>query len=178
MTHGTFRSRGPDPPARTSGFTLIEALIAVALIGVGITALVLGAQSSTRVSAVGRDITQAALLAQHIREWTLKLPFSDRDPGDQTNPPGPDDRSPQDFVDDLDDLMDVTYSPPRDASGLAIQGADGWSQHITLEWKDPNSLSATVPPGSSDVVRAKVTVARDGRDVLTIGWLVMRRISE
>ncbi len=48
------------------------------------------------------------------------------------NPPGPDQSDPQTFVDDLDDLMDVTYSPPRDAHGLPIADMTSWSQTITL----------------------------------------------
>ena len=81
-------------------------------------------------------------------------------------------------MDDLDDLMDVTYSPPRNASGQAIAGLDGWSQHIALEWKDPDSLTSTVWPGLSDVVRVTVTISHHGREVLTTGWLAWRRVSE
>jgi len=161
-----------------AGFSLIETAITTALLGLGISALVVASRSGTQINAAGRDLTQAAYLVQEIREWTLKLPFSDPDPGDQYHPPGPDGSDPQTFVDDLDDLMDVTYSPPRDGDGNAISGMEGWSQHITLEWKDPDSLNTTVVAGSSDVILVTVTVARGGRDVLATGWLAVRRSTE
>ena len=160
------------------GFSLVEVAIATALLGIGIAALVVASRSSTQVNAAGRDTTQATYLAQEVREWTLKLPFSDQDPGDAGNPPGPDGSDPQQFVDDLDDLMDVTYSPPRDAEGVPMYTLAGWSQHITLEWRAPDSLGTTVAPGSTDVVRVTVTVAHNGQTVLTTGWLVTRRESE
>jgi len=150
-------------------------LIASALVGIGVTAIMTAMQSGTEVNSAGQEITQAAYLAQEIREWTLKLPFQDEDPGDRDNPPGPDGSDPQMFVDDLDDLINVTYSPPRDAAGTAISNMTGWSQQITLEWKDPDALCTTVPEGSSDVIHVSVAVARKGRTVLTAGWLVMRK---
>ena len=177
MLRRTVRTGDCEYPAANKGFTLIEALIASALVGIGIVALLVATKSGTQVNMAGRNITQATYLSQEIRERTLKLPFSDPDAGDAGNPPGPDESDPQD-IDDLDDLLDVTYSPPRDASGQVISDADGWSQHISLEWKDPDSLGTTVTVGSSDVIRVVITIARDGHDVLSTGWLVTRRSSE
>ncbi|KPK83615.1 MAG: hypothetical protein AMJ81_07800 [Phycisphaerae bacterium SM23_33] len=148
------------------------------LVAIGVVALVIAAQSGTQVNAAGREVTQATYLAQEIREWTLKLPFSDQDDGDKDNPPGPDGTNPQVLVDDLDDLMNVTYSPPRNANGTAVSDMTDWSQHITLEWKDPDSLTTTVSPGASDVIRVSVAVARRGETILTAAWLVVRRTSE
>ncbi len=178
MLRRTIHTGDSENPAVRKGFTLIEVLIATALIGLGVTALLVAAQSGTQVNMAGRDITQATYLAQEVREWTLKLPFSDPDDADAGNPPGPDGSDPLSFVDDLDDMIEVVYSPPRDASGGQISGLDGWTQRVNLEWKDPDSLLTTVSAGSSDVVRVVVTVEKDGRAVLSTGWLVTRRESE
>lgn len=147
------------------------------VIGTGIVALVHSMSAGTRVNDQGRSLTQAVFLAQEIREWTLKLPFSDPDAADAANPPGPDGTNPQTFVDDLDDLTDVTYNPPRDGTGAAIADMTSWSQTISLEWKDPNSLSTTVPTGSSDAVAVTVIVQYGGAEVLRTSWLVFRRPS-
>jgi Tfp pilus assembly protein PilV len=173
MTTPTIR-----PVRGGGGFSLVEAMIATVLVGIGVASVMVATKSGTEVNAAGRQITQASYLAQEIREWTLKLPFSDPDPGDKGNPPGPDGSSPQVFVDDLDDLMNVTYTPPRNASGVAIGDLADWSQKIRLDWKDPDSLTTTVAPGTSDVIAVTVTVACRGRDILTTGWLVTRRASE
>ena len=160
------------------GFSLIEVMVAVVLVGIGVASVMVAMQSGTQVNAAGRDITQAIYLAQEVREWTLKLPFSDTDPGDADNPPGPDGSDPQTFVDDLDDLMNVTYSPPRDASSNAMGELGDWSQHIALSWRDPDDLVTEVAAGSSDCIYVTVTIGRGGRDVLSTGWLVTRRVPQ
>ena len=119
-------------------------------------------------------MTQAVFLAQELREWTIKLPFSDLDEGDADKPPGPDGTIPQIFVDDLDDLMDVTYSPPRDGQGMSIYDMTGWSQTITLTWRDPDDLSTVVTAGTSDAIHVQVSIAYNGTEKLTTGWLVTR----
>ena len=155
------------------GFTLIEALIASAIVGLGLTAMLMASKSGTQVNASARDITQAINLGQEVREWTLKLPFLDPDTPD--NPPGPDGASPQTFVDDLNDLMNVTYSPPRDANGQAISDMTGWSQQITLSWRDPENLSETVTDGASEIIYVEVEISYEGQLVTTTGWLVTKR---
>lgn len=167
--------RRQHPRRGRRGFTLVEVLLASVTVGLGLVALMGAVRSSSQVNGTGRKITQASFLAQEIREWTMTLPFSDPDPGDQDNPPGPDAASPQVFVDDLDDLMDVTYSPPRDGQGLAIAGMSGWSQTITLTWRSPGNLMQTVTPGTSDVINVQVDVRCAGQSVLTANWLVARR---
>ncbi|MCE5327960.1 MAG: hypothetical protein LLG01_16250 [Planctomycetaceae bacterium] len=158
------------------GFSLIEAAIATALLALGVTALMLAVQSGTAANGAGRKMTQAVFLAQEIREWALRLPFVD--PQDPNNPPGPDGSSPQTFVDDLNDLMNVTYSPPRDAYGSPMTDMTGWSQTITMTWRDPNNLSTTVANGASDIVRVRVNVAFKGQEVLSTGFLAVRRSTE
>ena len=123
------RTRGGRPP---TGFSLIEAMIATVLVGIGVASVMVATRSGTEVNAAGRAITQATYLVQEIREWTLKLPFSDQDPGDAYNPPGPDGSDPQTFVDDLDDLMEATLSPPVGGNGTPLPDKDGWSQSVAL----------------------------------------------
>lgn len=160
------------------GFTLIEVAVATAIIGIGVVALLVAIASNTRVNDAGSKLSQAIVLAQELREWTMALPFSDQDPGDKGNPPGPDGSDPQVFVDDLDDMMGVTYSPPRDGEGQALHSLQGWAQTIELTWCDPNDLNAVVTPGESNVIYAQVHVAFKGRPILTTGWLVTRREDE
>jgi prepilin-type N-terminal cleavage/methylation domain-containing protein len=164
-----------QPMHHRQGFTLIEAAVATMIVGVGILALVHAMASGTRVNQQGRNVTQAVFLAQEIREWTIRLPFNDPDPADAGKPPGSDGTNPQTFVDDLDDLMDVTYTPPRNANGQPINDLTGWSQTIQLQWKDPNSLLMTVPNGSSDAILVTVIIRRNAVEVLRTSWIVCRR---
>jgi type II secretory pathway pseudopilin PulG len=155
--------------------TLIEVAVATVIIGIGIAAILVASASTTHVNEAGRKLTLAVFLAQEIREWTLRLPFSDPDPGDQGNPPGPDNSDPQVFVDDLDDLMDVTYSPPRDGQGTPISDMVGWSQKIYLTWRNPDNLTQVVTAGSSDIVNVQVEVSYKGQQIMSTSWLIARR---
>ena len=157
------------------GFTLVEALVAVIIIGLGAAAIMVSAASNTRANDTGSKLTDAVFLGQELREWTLGLPFTDPDPGDQGNPPGSDGSDPQDFVDDLDDLMGVTYAPPRDGSGAAISGMPGWSQTINMTWRDPDDLTSVVADGASNIIYVEVTLSFESTAVMETGWLVAER---
>jgi type II secretory pathway pseudopilin PulG len=168
MTYRTSRSaRG--------GFSLIEAVVAIAVVGFGVASLMVAMASGTQVNARSEEITQATFLAQQIREWTMTIPFYDQDEGDKDNPPGPDGTDPQTFVDDLDDLMGVTYSPPRDGEGDPLSDMDGWSQTIEISPRRPDDIRSEVQSGWSTVLYVEVTIRRDGREVLRTGWYVTRR---
>lgn len=166
--------RGPRPPSARGGFTLVEVAVATAIVGLAMAALMVAAGSATRINDAGRKITQAVFLAQEFREWTVALPFSDPDPADADNPPGPDGSDPQTFVDDLDDLMDVTFCPPRDGQGYALTELPDWSQTVTLTWRDPADLGSVVSPGSSDIILVQLSLAHNGEPVMTTQWLVTR----
>lgn len=158
---------------RREGFSLIEAAVATAIIGIGVVALMAAIRAGTQTNEAGRQITQAVFLAQEIREWTRRLPF--KDPQTPDDPPGPDQSDPQVFVDDLDDLMAVTYSPPRDAHGSPITDMTPWSQTITLTWRSPTDLTSVVTSGASDIVHVQVEIYYQAQEILSTGWLVTRK---
>ena len=174
MRHNRPRSVHDRLSARR-GFSLIEVAIATILIALGVIALMVASGSATRVNQANVEMTQGVILAQELREWTLNLPFSDPDPGDLGNPPGPDGEDPQVFVDDLDDLMGVTYSPPRSGTGSSIADLTNWSETISITWRNPNDILTTVADGASDIVHVQVTISNGGSAVLTTGWLVGRK---
>lgn len=157
------------------GFTLIEVAVATMIIGIGMTALLVAVGANTRVNGYGAELTEATFLAQELHEWCSALPFSDPNPEDANDPPGSDGSDPPASIDDLDDLMGVTYSPPRDGEGYELYGMSGWSQTITLTWRDPNALTQTVADGASDVIHVQVDIGYKGRTVLTNRWFAARR---
>jgi MSHA pilin protein MshD len=160
-------SNGPAAgPVRRRGFTLLEVMVAVVIVGIGVAGMMAATQSNTRVNASGCDLTQATYLLEEIREWSMKLPYADPNghaPGTD-NPPN-----------DVSDFLHVTFSPPRDACGGQIAGLPGWSQVVTAQWKNPASLQNNVAAGSSDVVRITVTITHNSVTVLASSWNVVRR---
>ena len=158
------------------GFSLAEAVLATSIVGIGIAALLTSVGAGTRTNTAGRDMTQATFLAQEFRELTLKLPWSDPDPGSEDNPPGPDGSDPETFIDDLDDLLNgVTYTPPRNGYFGQITDMPGWSQQVTFTWRDPANPAAVVSPGPTDLVHIKMDVLCSGDTVLTTGWLIAKK---
>jgi Tfp pilus assembly protein PilV len=158
---------------KRGGFSLVEAAVATAIIGIGVVALMTAIGSGTRTNEAGRQITQAVFLAQEIREWTRRLPFED--PQTPSAPVGLDQGESQASVDDLDDLMGVTYSPAQDAHGYPIADMTAWSQAITLTWRNASDLASVVSNGTSDIVHVQVDVSYNGVQVLSTGWLVTRK---
>jgi hypothetical protein len=140
--------------------------------------------SGTELNDESARLTQAGYLAQEIREWTLSLPFSEPDSGDEDNPPGSDGASPQVWVDDLDDLMGVTYkspvTPPMDGSCVPVRitNLPDWSQTINMSWRSPNNVQTEVTPGTSDVVFVQVSIAYKGTEILNTGWIVTRKTTD
>ena len=152
--------RSGSPKAR-GAFSLIEVALATIIVGIGILAVVAGLGAGSRVNDAGRDLTQAVFLADEIREWTVRLPFSDPNGGTSLS--------------SLYNANGVTYSPPQDGLGQSISGMTGWSQVLMLSWRDPNRLNTTVSPNSSTVINANVSVRFQGKEVLAANWLVAKR---
>ena len=162
----------PRSRKRNHAFTLVEVAIACVIIGIAFAALMTMLNSGTRAQAVSSKTTDAIFLSESIREWTLLLPFTDPDSGDADNPPGPDGSDPVNFVDDLDDMKTVTFSPPRDGGGNTLSDMTKWSQAVTITWRDPTNPAVVVADGASDLVYVEVEVAHDDTPILTKGWLV------
>ncbi len=163
--------RHPKPKTGRAGFSLVEILMAVILIAIGITGLMSALTAGTRTNAAGRDLATASFLAQEIREFTLSIPFADPDQDDSTTP-GPNGSDPRTFVDDLNDMMSVTYDPPIDGQFNQMSDMNGWSQVVQITWRDPTDLTSVVADGTSNVVYVQVTVKRNEDSVLTTGWIV------
>ncbi len=129
------------------GFTLLEVAIATLIVAIGITALLTASASCTKTNAAGEELTNAAFLAQEIREYCAGL-----DPCDLN--------------------LAAQYSPPVDASLTSISGMSNWKQVITLQWKDPNGLGDSAT--ETDIRYVRVTVQHYDANVLSTSWLVTK----
>jgi prepilin-type N-terminal cleavage/methylation domain-containing protein len=138
--------------ARDRGFSLVEVALATAIIGVGVSALLMSVGAGTRVNDDAQKLTQASFLAGEVREWASNLSYDTLCA--QASP--------------------ATYSPPHDGNGNAITGMTGWSQKVTITWRDPNNIS--VPSaGVTDVANVGIRVSYNGYEHLVSNFLVTRR---
>lgn len=135
-----------------TGFTLVESLMTIFLLGIGLAAVLGAVNLGIRYSGEGAKLTQAVFLAQEIRERTLGMDFLD-----------------------VVNLDGTTYGPPINSHGEAITGMSGWSQSIHTSYRSENDPGTELASGASDLVFVQVQVTHNGNVCLTTGWLVARK---
>ena len=134
------------------GFTLVEAAVAIVVIGLGIVALLGAMGAGARNVHASEQTTRGVMLAQEVREWTSTLTYEQ-----------------------LTAMGGNTYSPPRDGRGQPFNDFQYWAQTIELTWLDPKDFSQTLSPGASDLVEVWVTISYQDQPVYRTSWLVTGR---
>ncbi|MBT8486970.1 MAG: prepilin-type N-terminal cleavage/methylation domain-containing protein [Phycisphaerales bacterium] len=129
------RTRPTDrqPATDRRGFTLIEATISIALVGLVMVGAMELAGASVRVRHIGKERPRGIHLARDLMEEIIQTAYADPDAppnfGREGEPPG--DRSKWN---DVDDYAGVTDSPPTDLAGDPIDGYAGWSRSVVVNW--------------------------------------------
>ena len=160
------------------GFWLVESAVAIAVVGIGVVAVV-GSQQAWHIQAVAsEELATGMRLATEIREMSLLLLANDPITGSAVWGPEAGELIPID-IDDLDDLdgavfAEVDGSGPLDATGAVIVGMDDWVQRIQVQCVDPFNVTSIVPDGSSEVVRIDVTVMHIGEEITRLTWIAPR----
>ena len=160
-----------EPTARSSGFTIIEVLVAILLVGLAITALLAANQSFTIANGAGADLSTAEFLVEQVRELTAMLPVIDPDTG--TAMFGPEEPNLPTY-DDLDDFDGVLFSPPVAADRTTLASFPVFTQQVVVENVSQTNFDQVVANHSSDFVRVTVTVRMNGQDVSSASWIRAR----
>lgn len=152
---------------KTAGFTLIEVLFAVVLVGLVIAALAASSGAYTMYNAAGLDLSTAEFLIEEIRELMATLPVAeDTSPGLETGEVN------VSLYDDVDDFRNRTYNPPIGADRAAMPEFSAFSQQISVDKVNPADLTVTLlPTDSSDLYRVTVTIRKSGRTISTASWV-------
>jgi len=148
------RTRCGARPLRR-GFTLIEAAIVTAIVGIGIVGVLELLCAGTMANMDSAQLTTAVYLANNIDEMmqgktysTLKSTYDNR-----------------------------TYDPPVDATGGALSGFSGWKQVVSVKYVDHNLLTSIVPDSQVEPTsRITVTVLHNGYAIYTASWVVVQPI--
>jgi type II secretory pathway pseudopilin PulG len=156
--------------SRTSrgGFTLLEVGLATMIIGLGVMAVLQLAAKLTVSQDNAVDVTQAINLANNIHELFFNLHFAD--PVTPTHW-GPESGETLATYNDNDDFDGSVFSPPIDTERNTISNLTNWSQSISVQSVDPNSITSTVPDGTTSMERITVTIQHQGQTVYTESWL-------
>jgi len=156
---------------RSRGFTLLEVLIAVILVGVSIAALVAANTSFTLANGTGADISTAEFLVEQIRELTAMLPAMDPD---TTSPTFGLEEAALAAYDDVDDFDNFTFSPPIGADRIVLSDFAAFSQQVTVENVSASNFDTVVGDGLSDFFRITVTVSLNGNQLSSTSWIRAR----
>jgi len=142
--------------AARSGFSLLEAVIAMVLVGLVLLAAlhVLGGttQSTCHTARSGTGL----LLAEALMAEVLAADYADPDQTPLFGPEPGESGTGREGFDDLDDYHDWSDSPPTEPDGSAMTGFDGWTRTVTVEYADPNDPMETIP---TDEGIKRITVA-------------------
>jgi len=153
---------------KKTGFTLVEVLVAVILVGLAIACLLAASTSFTNTNAAGLDLSTAEFLSEQIRELTALLPAVDPNTG--TDLFGPEEAALADY-DDLDDFDGASFSPPINADRQPLSNFAAFTQQVTVENVNAADFEQVVGDHTSDFVKVTVTVSLNTREISSTSWL-------
>lgn len=160
----------------TKGFTLIEMLIAIVIIGIGLAGVLMAINGTVRPSTDPLVRKQMLAIAEEMIEEVLLKPFSVSGSAPvnkatacgTTSPP-----SRTDF-DDISDYNNYQTTGICDVEGSAITGLESYDVAVAVATADEkNNLGTTTSVGAieySDSKQITVTVTRGNNRLVLSSW--------
>ena len=130
------------------GFTLLEILFAVVLVGLAVVSLLASNISFTQANGYGADLSTAEFLIEQIRELTVMTGY-----------------------DDLYAFDGSTFCPPINANGQQLQAFAAFTQQITVENVSNTDFEDVVADNSSDFTRIIVKVLLNSKQMSSSKWI-------
>jgi prepilin-type N-terminal cleavage/methylation domain-containing protein len=155
-----------------NGFTLIEVLIAILLVGFAIAALISANGALTQANGAGIELSTAEFLIEQIRELTTVLPVIDPTTGTTTF--GPETSETLASYDDIDDFNGASFSPPISADRNSLNDLSAYTQQITVQNVSESNFEQVVSNHSSFFVRVDVKILLNAREISSARWLRTR----
>ena len=133
------------------GFTLIEAAIVTAIVGIGIVGLLELLAAGSMANINSKQLTTAVFLANNVNEMmqgqdydTLKATFDNK-----------------------------TYKPPKDGRGADLAGFNNWQQVVDVSYVLPNRLTSVVPDSQVEPTsRVTVKILANDEVIYQTQWIV------
>jgi len=170
MKMDSYRTVSATPPhTKAPGFTLVEVLVAAAIMGIMFVALMEAFRTGLQMLEQSQRMTVASALAEEVYQMTLTLPLTDPE---QPLHWGPETGESPPF-DDVDDLDAAVFSPPVNADGNVIAGLADYEQQVTVVSVSKQDLDQVVGDGCSEVSRVTVVVTCRDTEVCRMSWLAV-----
>ena len=153
-----------------NGFSLIEVLVAIILVGIAIASLVAANISFTKANAAGTELSTAEFLLEQVKELTVMLPVVDPNTGMSTFGPEADETVLADY-DDLDDFDGMALSPPISADRATLNDFAAFTQQVTVENVSAGDFEQIVADHGSYFVRVTVKVLLNSEEIISADWV-------
>ncbi len=158
-----------------SGFSLIEALFAIMLVGLAVASLLAANSAFTKANGAGTDLSTAEFLVEQIRELSALLPVVEPNtPESAVDVFGPETGETLATYDDLNDFDGLTFSPPIDAGRNPLADLAAFSQQITVQNVNASNFEQAVADHGSSFVRVTVKVYLNSKEITSATWLRAR----
>lgn len=153
---------------KSNGFTLVEVLFAILLVGLAIASLVGANIAFTRANGAGADLSTAEFLLEQVKELTAMLPVID--PETETTTFGPEEASLAEY-DDLDDFDGASFSPPISADKTTLTDFAAFTQQMTVENVSASNFELVVADHSTAFVRVTARVLMNSTEITSASWI-------
>lgn len=158
-----------------NGFTLIEVLIAVIMVGLAIASLVGANLSFTQANGIGANISTAEFLSEQVRELTALLPVVDPQTGTVTFGAEEGSLADYDDIDDFDGSGDgITFNPPISSTRSTLTDFGSYSQQVTVKNVNPSNFQQDISDHGSDFVRITVKITYNSKEICSDSWIRAR----
>jgi len=150
---------------RAAGFSLVEAVIATAIVGGLLVAAMTAVGATARARQVTTDNERALLLAKDLLDEVIAKPYFDpqgsitlgREAGETT-------RIDFDDVDDYEGLID---DPPSTPDARSATSQVGWKREVIVRWASRANIQSDAH-ADEGVKRVEVHVSRRGKPICTL----------
>jgi len=146
----------PSAIGNPSAFTLIESVVAIAIVGVMISAALAAIGAAAGAQKIGIKKRQAVQLANDLLAEIAQYPYADPDAnlfGLELNEVG----AQRAAFDDVDDYNNYSESPPKSRDGTALSGFTGWTREVTVQYCNNIDLSTVGTDQGLKKIRVLVT---------------------
>jgi prepilin-type N-terminal cleavage/methylation domain-containing protein len=156
---------------KNNGFSLVEVLVATALVGVAIVALLAANSVFTQNNSAALDLSTAEYLIEQIRELTMLLPVVDPETQEYFITK----EATLSAYDNIGDFDGETFGPPDgpiNADRQRLGVFSGFSQKVTVQKVNPSNFEEVKSDGySSNFVRVTVEIYHHGYKLSSESWI-------
>ena len=166
------------------GFTLIEIVLAIFIIGVALVTLLSMFSMGLKGDVFAREMTIASTLAQELMEEIKSQEFEEPRPDTPVFGPETAGRtrleptvaaaSDRTFYDDVDDYDNWSKSPPEEIDGTSLADFSLYTRSVEVRNVANQDYTSEQGDGTTDSKRVTVTISKGGNDLVNLTTVVVR----